>query len=478
MISPTRRALRLLLPTLLLAACDNLPAAEPTPPPLKPLIYTESAEYTPDFAQKWEDDLLRSFEATGRLQAQPAEDQAAPAADPGDDIIEQDLPPAAPAAPAPRSDELDLSSPDGTAAAAFQAILRQDRATFDRLLIDQDGLKTLTGVGATTAERRIAALQKAAYKAWSTFSPGNASEEPVGGLAAKLTMTEVRLGTPGDVRGKKPRDEADTVQYWGTEIAFALTAEPQGDAAPYTFTLTLPRLLKLPSGEWRIAAAPQVGSPFLTYLDAGIHLKPELLQPEHHEFPLSVGNFWRYRVTWPERDTTSDEPLPPLEDLPPETVQIEVTEVVRFDGYRVATLRRTHTAEKAETSLFYLLVTPRRLYHCDRYCKTRSEDLDYVLDHIRLSTPLLIFPLRENVAWTKGGKIVFENARYNAQEQREAAQTPAGTFTDTIVVQGRTSSGVEIRYFKPGLGVVKRILRGNTGTRAEELIEYRVLNTE
>jgi len=501
---PSPRAPVLLLALLLTAAgltgCEEpedatMPAAAPVPvhdrePPLKPLIYIESPDYTPARARDFEEAVLTTFVQDGRI-IDPAEAPPAPEVAAAEPAPAPRPPDAADKAPAPGAEAptdpppsvpppaaaSSFATPEALSEAVFGAILEQSERRFFNLLIDPEGLMALAGVGPRTAEERVAALEKSSLRTYAVFTPGNASEEPAGGLASKLVMTEIRLGTAGTRRGKKPRADEDTVQYWGTEVAFRLQPAKDAPLSNVEFTLSLPRVLKLPDGTWRLAAAPRVSSNFETYLDAGLHLKAELLAPEHHEYPMSVGNFWRYRVRHPDRTDSADDLVLGAQDNA-ETLQVEVTEVTRYDGYRVITLRQTVHAQTTQTSHFYYLVTPRRLYRCDGYCKARTDQLTYVLEHIRLNTPLLVFPLHEAMAWTKGGRVVFENSRYNAQEKRETCTVPAGEFSDSVVIEGRISGGAETRYFKPGLGMVQRIARGATGTRIEELIEYRVLNTD
>jgi hypothetical protein len=270
------------------------------------------------------------------------------------------------------------------------------------------------------------------------------------------------------------------VQHWSNTVYFSLLSQPlkpqEGSKKPpeAPFSLNLGRILRVPSGEWCLASAPDPSGVFRAYLRAGFHFKPEMLQPEHHPFPLSVGNFWLYRVKRPESGGLQE--LEAL-DATSEEVRLEVVDVEAFEGYRLVTLRRIHKHLETKSETLRYLVTPRRLYYCTRYCASRIKELTYVIDYTRFNTPRLVFPLKQGVSWGSGG---VSSRRDNNHVRQDAAvvTVPAGEFRDALVVDRTLKDKGEVRYFKPGVGVVRREGRDERGPYTEEMIKYRILTTE
>jgi hypothetical protein len=294
-----------------------------------------------------------------------------------------------------------------------------------------------------------------------------------------LEMKEIEPGKPGTIWGKTPRKGEETVQFWGTNVIFAL--KPAGEQQDpeqraTTFSITLGRMLKTPGGEWRLAAAPTLAGSFHTFLAAGFHLKPEILQPEHYPFPLSVGNFWLFHVRKPNADSTD---TPPVATPVVEEVRIEVTHIEQGRGYRVVTLKRHDKTEDTKVSTFHYLVTPKRLYTCNNYCKSRSKDLSFVLDYVSQRVPVLVLPMLPDMAWGLGGEIVEHGkGKYRTAQRLELTVVPAGEFSETVVVLGESGGMRETRHFKPGLGFVRREVETSAGPRVDELVKFRILTAE
>lgn len=472
-------------------------------PPLRRIAYAESPEYTPARAQEVESSMLDHYRKTGALP--PPEDPDAPKPDPAepdalvipDNIIDQDIDPElierareeGGAAIPVDSQALAGNAPDPVALgrAIFDALTRQDAEVFDRLLVTSEDLQDLQKVKAETGDATAANLRRGAMQAFKVFAPGVSSMELDGGLGPHVRFDSVRLGRGLTLRGRKVRDPSDAQQYWDSVLLFRFA--PPGDARdtadpikgtraePMLFAMTLPHLLKTASGGWKLARIPKFSIDFRTFLKAGMHLKPELMRPEHHPMPLSVGNYWRYRVRRPDRGLTD---VFGVTDLAKEEIRVEVTDVRRYPGYRVASLRRTHSVTPEETSStrFHYLVTPRFVFRCTSYCRSKANSPEYVLAYIRDNTPALIFPLEPGMGWERGGELTRNDSRYETLEKLHTAQVPAGEFRDTVVIETQIRAGIDARYFKPGLGYVKRDWRGNTGSRFEELVRYRILNTE
>ena len=489
---------RLLWSVALLGALGCTPEYEEAEPPLRTLVYTEVPGHDNEQAAELETHLLRVFEGSGsiptvsesaeiiasleRTQAQVEGsgpeamlDELVPKPE-GEEASENGAQEIEPAAPVDeKGSALGARSPETLAVKAFEAMVGQDADLFDRVLINTDGLMKLAKIKRPTARLRARSLRKAAAKAYGVFAPKIPSEAPQGGLATKVTLLKSKIGKAGTIWGKAPKEDEDVVQHWGNLLTFKLNAVQEAKAEPILFTISLGRMLKTPDGRWFLASAPEVSSRFKAYLAGGFHLKPELMQPEHHPFPLSVGNFWRYRI---KRHATEAQDEAPKE-VAREEILIEVIDVDRRDGYRVVSLRRTRKKGESTTrdSLHYL-VTPKRLYTCSSYCKYKSKDVGYLLGYARTQTPALLFPLKTGLSWSLGGSITTRNARYLVREKTEIVNVPAGEFSNALVIAGRRSHSYITRYFKPGVGVIQRVIRSANSTRIEELVEYRILTAE
>jgi hypothetical protein len=477
----------------LVAACS--PPEATTQPPLRPFVQARPGPDATSMETR-EQRILEEYARSGQIPMDEPVVGEVPDGEPpiGDDILGELVPD--PGEEAEGADEpgalpdpegaFHVATPEGLGAEVFRAMVNQDAAHFDQLLIDSPGLQALAKVKETTATKRVQKLRNASHKSFRLFGVKKMSEAPEGGMASKLVYVRTRIGKGATIWGKEPRRGEETVQYWNNAVVFRLarSEEAIGPAVPTLeeeddedsndgtyFELALGRMLKTPNGAWRLAAAPSASGPFHVWLRAGFHLKSEMLMPEHHPFPLSVGNFWRYRVRRTGEDTPDD-----VLDATSEEIRIEVTEVEKYDGYRVVSLRRTHTQERKKVTNQRLLVTPRRLYFCTSYCKYKGKDLGYVLGYVRINTPLLVFPTEPGMGWRTGGRrpTSSSGATYNIREALEDVTVPAGQFAETLAVTGKR----EVRWFKPGVGIVQRQVQTESGTRTQELLEYRVLTTE
>ncbi len=475
-----------------LAACS--PPEAVSEPPLRPFPLVTA---NPDAGsmEEREQRILDEFERTGLIPMDEPITGEVVDGEPaiGDDILGELVPDPGEEgagtddadAPVPAGDgsSIHVATPEGLGADVFRAMITQDGELFDQLLIDATSLQALAKVKEATAKTRVDRLRHASRKTFDLLGARKMSEAPEGGMATKLVYVRTRIGKGATIWGKEPRRGEDTVQYWNNAVVFRLakdddagmpivpsTDEEDESGGPY-FELALGRMLKTPNGSWKLAAAPSLSNPFHVWLRAGFHLKAEMLTPEHHPFPLSVGNFWRYRVRRTGEETP-DEVL----DATAEEVRIEVTEIDKYDGYRIVTLRRTHTQEKKNVSTQRLLVTPRRLYFCTSYCKYKGKDLAYILGYVRINTPLLVFPATPGMGWRTGGRAPTSSSRstYDIRESLEDVSVPAGQFAETLAVSGKR----EVRWFKPGVGIVQRQVQTEGGARTQELLEYRVLTTE
>ncbi len=482
----TRAALwALVAMAAMVVGCE--PEYEEADPPFRTLIYTETPGYNPDEAVALEEHLLEVFEERGVIPT--AAESALMGADgeggaqgpTGEEALDLLMPAVEGEGEGEEGGErvggeaegVQFLSPEALGEATFRAMASQDEALFDQVLIGTKGLMALARIKEEAASKRARALRKSAAPAYGVFASVNPSEEPHGGLGSVLVLREVKIGKAGTIWGKAPEVEEEVVQHWGNQLTFGVKAAEGSEVeGELNFTIGLGRMLKTPWG-WRLAAAPEVSSLLKSYLDIGFHLKPELLKPEHHAYPLSVGNFWRYRIKRPVEDQ------PEGAEAEVEEIRVEVTDVARFAGYRIVTMARVRKHKGGSTSdTMRYLVTARRLYTCSSYCYYKGKDLSYMLGYARTQTPILIFPLKEGASWTTGGVSATSNAVYLTRDKAELVTVPAGEFNDALVVAGKRESSYVTRYFKPGVGIVQRVVRSPTDTRVEELLEYRILTTE
>lgn len=490
---PARRT-GLAVAALLAWAAGCTPPEATVEPPLRPLVAASAGPDAGSNAER-EERMLAQYLETGTIPIdEPVGNEVPEGEHPiGDDILGELVPDPAeellegPDGEGPAGEGVDVhvATPEGLGAEVFRAMTTQDQELFESLLIDAPGLQALAKVKEKTAQKRVERLRKASRRSFRTLTPKTMSEAPQGGMHSKLVYVRTRIGKGATIWGKEPRRGEQTVQHWNNAVIFRLakpgedtsqivptTEEESSKDGPF-FELALGRMLKTPDGEWRLASAPSFSGAFHVWLRSGFHLKAKMLTPEHHPFPLSVGNFWRYRVRR-AGDIAPDEEE--LLDVTPEEVRLEVTEVDKYDGYRIVTLRRTHTRDKQSVSTQRLLVTARLLYFCTSYCKYKGADLGYVLGYVRINTPLMVFPIEGGMGWRTGGRRPTSSSRptYTVREAVEDIVVPAGQFAETLPVEGKR----EVRWFKPGVGIVQRSVRTDHGTRTQELIEYRVLATE
>lgn len=403
------------------------------PPPLRPLIYTE--------APPEPDDVVEIVEAAPQFIA-----------------------------------------PEDLGVAIYQALVEHDRELFEQVFVSGPELVALINARADKAERDAAGFVEGSQGVWQLFMPAEPSEEPVGGLASRLRLVEFKVGKGRDISGKLVRPGDEVVMHWSSDLRLELRGTDK------IFNLRVPKIVKTSQG-WKLMGDLDVDNTLRTYLESGMHLKPELLTSEHYPLPLEVGNFWKYRIKYggprPRRappppaedadaDAGSDAVAEPLEPLADPTIRISVLEITRREGYLIAALEHELVDYEPNVSTERLLVTPRRVYPCTRDCYAHIDDISYLLGYIAHQTPLYVFPIAPDLGWGKAGRSTGANP-YKVKPELERAQVPAGDFADALVISGSIEEGLEERFFVPGTGVVKRTVRSGLGPRTEELIEHRLM---
>ncbi len=406
-------------------------------PPLRPLLYTEAPTGTDGSGQHVDPVAWPSEFATRAMTPGAADRATGPAA-----------------------------TPEQALYGVFAALVAHDEDALDAYLFDGAGLGAAARLGDDAARRDAGEIADAVRRLLATFDPGPASRARDGGLAALLRPTQVVVGRPRTIEGRAIEDPDDGIasMHWGNELTFEVAGT---DAR---FTLRFPRLLRGVDGSWRLGAAPVVDARFVAFRALGIDHKPELLTTDHADLPLTVGNFWHYRTRRPHDGASEDG----WGVLTQDGYRDEVSEVVEYDGYRVATMRRLFDNPLRTGETWSVLVTPTRVYRCDRECRRNAGTLSWVLTFASRAVPMVVFPLEPGAAWGAGGSDGRSNV-FRVQPEFAVSDVPAGVFDEAYEIVRTTPNGREIRYFVRGVGFVATRNDAGFATTLEELTEYRVL---
>jgi len=445
--------------------------------PLQPLIYTELPDLTAAAAAVRERRLLRELlhgtekgKEWGRLQSR--ENLPAP-------TNEQEL------------GEL-----------LAQALIERDEARWDHAFVSPASYAGMVRVDLEDARKFVDELQGSSMPTWRMFDIEHASEAPQGGLASILEFHSLELGQGRTVSGKLAKKDDPVDQHWGNILKLKLKG--QGEVL---FELRIPKILrvsdrrKLATGEPLLVVASTVDASkrLETFFDAGLHLKPELLRSQEYPYPLSVGNFWRYRrfikgkSAEVERDPMaipSEAEVDAQSTFAATDVLLEILGIERYGSLRLVKYRTSYNDTELTVRERNWIVTPRRIYDCGRNCSRHVEDLGWLLDHLSRDTPRYHFPLVWGEGWGEEGEShTFEKAPIRVLPDHAEIEVPAGTFASAVVIESPSgtilsdpfitvSSGR--RVFMPGKGIVRLELtgvnpRGERLTLIEELVESRIM---
>jgi hypothetical protein len=439
------RRLHLLLAALLATAgCDR--AAWEGELPLRPLLYTEPAAQAAEGS---------STEGSGQPEPELIGD---PVAWPTEFETHTVRPTDATMRLAP------ATSPDALMQAVYSALVAYDAEALQIHLFTADELAAAARMGADAARRDAATTHDESMRLLEAFNPGPQSEARAGGIAALLRPSQVVVGRPRSITGAVVEEQEPVAMHWGNELTIQLVDTNS------TFSLRFPKLLVTSDGIWKLAAAPTVDQRFRAFRALGIDRKPELMNPEHAPIPLSVGNFWHYRTRRPSGGDTATE----FGVITQDGYRDEVTEVEDHGGYRVVRFRRVFDNPVRAIESFAWLVTPLRVYRCDRDCQRHAGDVTWTLNYAANQVPILTYPLIAGESWGAGGEDGRNNV-FRIQPDRVAVEVPAGSYGESFEVSRITPRGRESRFFVPGIGVV--LARDDAGfaTTLEELTDYRVL---
>ncbi len=361
---------------------------------------------------------------------------------------------------------IQATTPDRLMLDVFYALLDNDRARMMRHAFAPEMLATAARMGEEAAGEAAEQTRAGLDELLTAYNSGSASQRREGGLRELLEPGQIEVGRPRDIGGAQTEPEL-AVMHWGSELLVHVRG------TNIDFALRFPNILRGSDGLWRLRRAPTMDDRFTTWRAAGFDLKPAMMQNEHAPYPVDVGNYWHYRTRRPGlgAEGGSDSTYGVLTNL---GFRDEVSSVEEFVGYRIARIRRIYDNPSITSERDALLLTPLRVYDCDRECVRRREDASWVLDYAHRTTPLLVFPLIHGEGWGPGGRPQNSN-RYRVGAEPEPADVPSGVYPASYAIASSTPRGRATRYVVPGVGVVLRRLESTTETHLEELIEYRIL---
>lgn len=433
--------------------------------PLSPLVYTEDPDHSPEAAEVRDQRLMRQLlhgsDESGSWGSLDDND------DRGGDIPE-------------------LRSADNLGQVAYRAIIGQSDRHWDHLFVDPNHYASLVDVELARARRYVDDKQARARRTARQFQIEKTSEAPSGGLDSLFEFERLELGDgrtlQGDVVGED--EEAQIAQHWNNRLVLGLAD------SDVEFHLAIRKILRTPvpgTDQTRLGVASDIdiGRRLRVFLEAGMHLKPSILQSYAYPFPLEVGNFWRYarRLAGTEQTSSgeSSEALQPgqLPDaLHASRVTIRVESVDRYETRRLVHLRFIYNDADLTRRNEYWLVTPRQIFFCPRPCRRNIDDLDWTLRYLQRQTPLFHFPLSRGDGW---------GSSFTVREEWKNLEVPGGSFFGTLAIEGVGPLDGRVpfhrlqgasRYFAPSKGVVKRRYRvgtRETHTIVESLVDYRIM---
>jgi hypothetical protein len=387
-----------------------------------------------------------------------------------DEQIAHDSTPASP----PPQDEAQLAN------LFIQALFGTQEARWEDVFVSPQDYARLVRIEPHEARRFVDELLSQASSVWRAFGSELPSELPEGGLSTLFTVEQLRLGAGRTLSGKIATQGQPVVQHWGNVLVLKLTN------APVLFEIHLPKILRLPEDQntparLAIAGPIRLERRLELFLEAGLHLKPELMRSQEYPYPLSVGNFWRYRRLRPqEKRIAQSEDERILQELSASEDSFEATEVLqevlhieRYGPMRLVKLRWSYNDQSLTKIEQSWLVTPRRIYLCQRACLKKIEDLDWLLKQLPHEPAL----------------FSFDPSRRSSSRLTRDVEVPAGLFI-AAHISSLQKNAAEVdpfiklssleRAFAPGRGLVRQQLRGTTSsgesiTIVVELVESRIM---
>lgn len=367
-------------------------------------------------------------------------------------------------------------TPEELGRLVFEALMRRDEGRWEQAFVKPREWASMVKVDLERAGVFADELLADSAPVWDMFGIERISEAPEGGLEAVFEFEGFEVGHGRTLRGRKAKKGAIVAQYWGNTLR--LRVKGKG----VSLEVRAPKVLRLvdrATGAQKLTlAAPLVASDELkTFAEAGLHLKSELLRNQEYPYPLAVGNFWRYR-----REVRGEDGE--LRASRVDEVLLEVVAVERYGSVRLARLRWSYNDPDLTKREEWWLLTPRRVYACDRRCRRRVERVDALMENLRARAPLFEWPLSVGSSWKEG-----EGLRYEVNEAPAEVQVPAGMFVRPSHLVARGMLGERDPFVNPdrmevwlarGEGVIKVRMEGAAADLSrvvvvEELVESRIM---
>ncbi len=440
------RGLGRLFFVLWLSGCSDV-SPEPSQWPMRPLVYTENPDLTPESAAVNEGRLTRALlrgakgAGWGAMQAKPA-----------------DLP--------------ELDSLNALGRATFDALVKHDETLWDHVFVPVEAYAALVHMDAGPAQVFVDGIQGRSRSLWDVFEPPSLSEARPDGWAGLFEFVEFVPGDGRKLDGKSANSDDEIAQYWNGRLTIRYLP---GDT---TFDLPVAKILRV-DGEknyYYLGSPIQVDSRLKVLIASGMHLKPELMRSDEYPYPLQVGSFWRYsRYPQGHEDDVVDPQVMAT------AVVVEVVSVDRFDTLRLIRLRRSYNDTSLTKADEWWVATPRRIYVCDRGCRGHVQETSWMLAYFAAQAPIYAFPLQADQRWGAGGYTSASPVFTTRAGQ--AMDLPGGVFPSTIEVRGQGALGAwdghlalpQSRVFVWGKGLVQRRLDSPNGVIIESLNEFRLM---
>ncbi len=361
-------------------------------------------------------------------------------------------------------------APEDLGYALFHALIDHDRSAYESMFISGSEYAALIHMQEDAAAKQASEILRKSELLWTLFAPSLEAEEPIGGLSTRLRLAEFRLGKGRNLAGKIAQPELDElVQHWGNELRIELIDTDK------VFTIRVPKIVRTPQG-WRIAQPIELDKTLQLFLEAGMHLKTDLLTSEHYPMPLEVGNYWKYRL-----EKTLGSATDPAADTAETTITDMITDIVHRQGYWIVSFERTlfdpsqPETETTSISHFSWLVTPHMILPCMRDCRNNADNISYLLGYIMRQTPYFVLPIEVGQKWSVAGQK-DNYARYEVRAfHKDPITVPGGAFSGAYEIFGSIEEGRESRFFVPGTGIIMRIVRSSSGQKREVLIKHRLI---
>lgn len=433
---------------LILAGCSE-PPSESSTWPMRPLVYTENPDLTPEAAEVNEDRLMRQL-LSGAESSRWGTMPSAPT----------DLPV--------------LDSPEALGRTLVTALLTRNQALWEHSFVPAADYAELVRMEEKPAQAFVDGLVAKSRGVWELFADPVASEARPEGWSGLLEFVELMPGDPRKLDGKPATQPEETAQYWNGKLL--VRHRPSNTV----FELPVSKVLKISGMDgdrYHLGAPAAMDARLRVLVGAGIHLKTELMRPEEYPYPMQVGSFWRYS-RFPEG--RENDVLDPMEMAT--TVVVEVVSVDRYDTVRLVRLRRSYNDATLTKADEWWVTTPRRIYVCDRSCRQNVDNLGWLLTYFSGQAPIYVFPLQPGQAWGAGG---YEGTTFRVQGG-DAMELPGGVFRATTRIDGQGALGAwdgnlahpQERVFSWGKGLVQRRLKTPGGVIVESLSEYRLMPSD